>query len=349
MVGDDNLVLRTTDQGNTWREVRPPGPSDQLIYAHFPEPSVGYIGGLQTVWQTTDAGQSWRTVAGGDRAERPPADPLGFSFPTRNVGILVGLHGQIFRTDDGGANWSQQNSRTRAALRDVYFLDPNVGYIVGDSGTLLHTTNGGDTWNAVNAGTHLNLWSVQFMDRSMGLAVGEGGAILRTTTGGLAVRNLPPAVLSVSPQDHQTNVAADERVRIVFDADIRFNPGDYSSGKVQLRGPDGALVEAGAAYDLSTRELVILRCGPSRSELRTRSACRWAGSWTSMGAASRLRWPRRSRRRAASFSGRRFAGSSRPSRASARDWDARRAPIGRSRRRRSFLSAATSCGAPILA
>ena len=262
VVGDDNLVLRSTDQGSTWREVRLPGPTDQLIYAQFPEPSVGYIGGLQTVWQTTDAGQNWRVVAGGDRVERPPADPLGFSFPSRNVGFLVGLHGQIFRTDDGGASWGQQNSRTRAALRDVYFLDNNVGFVVGDSGTLLHTTSGGDTWNAVNAGTHLNLWSVQFMDRSTGLAVGEGGAILRTTTGGLAVRNLPPAVLSVSPQDSQTNVAADERVRIVFDADMRFNSGDYESGKVQLRGPDGALVESGVAYEVSARELVILPVRP---------------------------------------------------------------------------------------
>jgi photosystem II stability/assembly factor-like uncharacterized protein len=262
VVGEANLVLRSTDQGNTWSQVSLPGPSDQLIYAHFPEPTLGYIGGLQTVWQSTDAGQTWRIVAGGDKAERPPADPLGFSFPSRNVGFMVGLHGQIFRSDDAGASWGQQNSRTRAALRDVDFLDPNIGYVVGDSGTLLLTTNGGESWNAVNAGTHLNLWSVQFLDRSLGLAVGEGGAILRTTTGGLAVRNLPPAVLSVSPQDSQTNVAADERIRIVFDADMQFRPGDYEAGRVQLRGPDGALVESGVAYDVSTRELVILPVRP---------------------------------------------------------------------------------------
>ncbi len=262
IVGDGKLVLRSTDQGSTWREVSLPGPTDDLIYAEFPEPSVGYIAGLQTIWQTTDMGQTWSIVIGGDRAQRPPADPLGFSFPSRNVGFMVGLHGQIFRTNDGGATWSQQNSRTRAALRDVHFLDNDIGYVVGDSGTLLLTTNGGENWSAVNAGTHLNLWSVQFLDRSMGLVAGEGGAILRTTTGGLALRNLPPAVLSVSPLDNQTNVAADERVRIVFDADIQFNPGDYERGKVQLRGPDGALVEAGVAYEVSTRELVVLPVHP---------------------------------------------------------------------------------------
>jgi len=261
IVGDDKLVLRSTDQGNSWSTASLPGPGDQLISTHFPEPNIGYIGGLQTIWQTTDAGQSWRVVAGGDKIGTP-LDPFAFAFPTRNVGFMVGMYGQIYRSDDSGATWGQQNSRTRAALRDIYFLDPNTGYAVGDSGTLLVTANGGDTWNAVNPGTHLNLWSVQFLDASTGIVVGEGGAILRTGSGGRSQRSQPPAVLSISPLDNQTNVAADERVRIVFDADMQFKSGDYESGKVQLRGPDGALVESGVAYDVSARELVILPVRP---------------------------------------------------------------------------------------
>src|SRR5205823_6300274 len=75
-------------------------------------------------------------------------------------------------------------------------------------------------------------------------------------------RDIPPAVLSISPQDHQTSVAADDRVRIVFDADMDFNSGDYESGKVQLLGPDGRLIESGVAYDVSARELVILPVRP---------------------------------------------------------------------------------------
>lgn len=44
------------------------------------------------------------------------------------------------------ADWTKQNSKTLAWLRDVYFLNEQTGWIVGSSGTFLETRDGGKTW-----------------------------------------------------------------------------------------------------------------------------------------------------------------------------------------------------------
>ncbi|HEU5316964.1 MAG TPA: YCF48-related protein [Chloroflexota bacterium] len=257
--GDTNLVLRSTDQGNSWLESRLPGGNDRIYSVHFPEPRVGYVGGLQTIWQTTDFGRTWRVVAGGQAA---PRDPLGFSFPSVNRGFAVGQQGQIFRTDDGGTTWTRQTSGTTQRLRGVQFQDENTGYAVGDDGTILVTNNGGDTWRPVNSGTHLAFWRVQFISAGVGLAVGEGGVVLKTVSAGLPTHELPPAVAAVSPTDNQTNVV-DERVRITFTKDISFSPGDYAElGRLQLRDLAGRFVPGTASYDAGNREVQLRPAQP---------------------------------------------------------------------------------------
>ena len=257
--GDTNLVLRSTDQGNSWVQGRLPGGDDRIHAVHFPEPRVGYVGGLQTIWQTTDFGRNWRVVAGGQAA---PRDPLGFSFPSVNRGFAVGQNGQIFRTDDGGTIWRRQTSGTTQHLRSVQFQDENTGYAVGDDGTILITNNGGDTWRSVNSGTHLAFWRVQFVSSGIGLAVGEGGVVLKTASAGLPTHALPPAVAAVYPTDNQTNVV-EERVRITFTKDIAFSPADYGeAGRFQLRDVGGRLIPAVASYSPVDREVLIRPAQP---------------------------------------------------------------------------------------
>jgi photosystem II stability/assembly factor-like uncharacterized protein len=254
IVGDTNLVLRTADQGNTWAAVDLPGPPDQLFAVHFPEPRIGYVGGLRTIWQSTDYGQSWRIVAG---AGRTPRDPLGFAFPSVNRGYAVGQNGQIFRTNDGGTTWLPQNIPLRVNLRSVYFLDEENGYVVGDAGSVLVTNNGGASWTIVNAGTHLSLWSVQFLDHAVGIATGQGGVVLKSTSGGLATRNIPPAVAVIAPRDDQTDISVDDQVRITFNKAIAFDPAHYGS-LFRLTDAAGRLVPATLTYDEANRRVFII-------------------------------------------------------------------------------------------
>jgi photosystem II stability/assembly factor-like uncharacterized protein len=61
------------------------------------------------------------------------------------VGYAVGFNatGLVMRTDDGGLNWTRQNSNTGRRLRGVHFVDGLRGWAVGDAGTVIHTALGG--------------------------------------------------------------------------------------------------------------------------------------------------------------------------------------------------------------
>jgi len=51
--------------------------------------------------------------------------------------------GTILRTDDGGASWTPQSSRTTQGLSGVFTVDANTGIAVGIAGTILRTDDGG--------------------------------------------------------------------------------------------------------------------------------------------------------------------------------------------------------------
>jgi len=61
-------------------------------------------------------------------------------------GFTVGDNGEVFRTTDAGATWTQQSSGLNTSLRQVVFSSATDGWIVGDYGALLRTSDGGATW-----------------------------------------------------------------------------------------------------------------------------------------------------------------------------------------------------------
>lgn len=94
----------------------------------------------------------------------------------------VGLNGKVFRSVNGGADWSSFTQGT-STLRDVFALDNSV-YIVGDNGKCYYTTNNGTTWleQTLNGGAAMN--AVVLTDAQTGFVAGNGGAILKTVNAG---------------------------------------------------------------------------------------------------------------------------------------------------------------------
>jgi photosystem II stability/assembly factor-like uncharacterized protein len=86
------------------------------------------------------------------------------SFLDASVGIVSTHDGKVYRTSDGGENWSLQHTvgtATNLPLTQILFTSARVGYIVGGSiscggtgcpspgGLILKTSDAGLTWTAV--------------------------------------------------------------------------------------------------------------------------------------------------------------------------------------------------------
>jgi photosystem II stability/assembly factor-like uncharacterized protein len=116
------------------------------------------------------------------------------SFVNASTGWAVGGGGKLFKTTDGGATWTPQNTGTGEDLKDVSFISPSLGWAVGNTGTLIATSDGGLTWRHLRV-TYTDptfgpttffgaLFGVKFLTAAKGFAVGEDQMIFCTTDGG---------------------------------------------------------------------------------------------------------------------------------------------------------------------
>lgn len=68
-------------------------------------------------------------------------------------GWVIGSHGRIYATEDGGKTWHPQNSGTENQLGSIYFIDDKTGLVSGLNRTLLYTNNKGNTWTPIQVGS----------------------------------------------------------------------------------------------------------------------------------------------------------------------------------------------------
>ncbi|MBM2815930.1 MAG: hypothetical protein HW421_2692 [Ignavibacteria bacterium] len=67
-------------------------------------------------------------------------------FVNASIGWVCGANGAIFKTTDGGQNWTSQSSST-FNFSSVFFKSPSIGFVLSENGYLLKTTNGGQSWS----------------------------------------------------------------------------------------------------------------------------------------------------------------------------------------------------------
>ena len=224
VVGDNGLILVTTDGGKIWGKIevdmRPPGAGQNqgrrpgagggppggfgggggapLYNIYFVDENVGFItGGRATILKTEDGGKTWaRKTAMSDtpgrdgRPGRLRANLMGIQMISETTGFIAGSENTILKTTDGGETWIGSSERarvgeTRNNLEGIWFVSPTTGWLIGSFGTLMRTTDGGETWEKRNlASVDDNLFGIHFLDENTGWICGQGGLILHTTDGG---------------------------------------------------------------------------------------------------------------------------------------------------------------------
>ncbi|WP_265131112.1 YCF48-related protein [Chryseobacterium oranimense] len=87
----------------------------------------------------------------------PPSNGTGryddVFFLNENLGWGVrGGTGAVFKTENGGASWTQQtvNGPANQYYRNIEFLNENIGFLGTLNNSFYKTTDGGNSWNKVN-------------------------------------------------------------------------------------------------------------------------------------------------------------------------------------------------------
>ena len=122
-------------------------------------------------------------------------DLLGVAFSDVSTAVAVGKQytglgtydSVIWRTTDGGLNWSNIASPVTTALYDVKFsgVTGARGIAVGEAGVVLYTSDYGATWSQATTPVSQDLYCAYLLPNGTGWAAGESGVLIRTVDYGV--------------------------------------------------------------------------------------------------------------------------------------------------------------------
>jgi len=172
VVGDQGLILATTDGGRSWDE-RTSGTDAQLFHLFFQSGYGWAVGTGGVIVHTIDGGRSWYPQRSG-----VTSDLNRVCFIDDRRGMITGNDGVLLRTENAGATWEQVPLRVKSALFGISFVDKKTGWVVGYDGNVIRTFDGGRHWIEQFSATANDLFAVSFF-RNKGFAIGREGVLVR--------------------------------------------------------------------------------------------------------------------------------------------------------------------------
>lgn len=177
-VGNDGVVLVTTDGGRSWAAV-PDVPRSEVANKLIRVQAQGAgrawaVGEMGALLETTDYGRSWQR-------RHPEQDTAWNGIAAAGDGLLwvVGEFGQMLRSIDDGRSWEDVAAPVDVSLMAVAFRDALHGVVVGLEGVVLVTDDGGEQWTRIDSGVREHLYDVVWDDaRRRWVAAGDQGVWL---------------------------------------------------------------------------------------------------------------------------------------------------------------------------
>ncbi len=187
-------LYKTTNKGLNWIILRPPYSGFYFEGLHCVNNNIVFATGINfinytQIIRTTNGGISFDSI----RVDSA-ADIYGVYFTDENTGFIASYRqtgqpnsyytGLIYKSTNGGTNWTQKLADSSSVFWTVRFLNHNTGYVVGTMGsTFAKTTDAGETWKVYKSYLFGGLYSVYFINANTGIACGYF-SIIRTTNGG---------------------------------------------------------------------------------------------------------------------------------------------------------------------
>lgn len=274
-VGPRGLILRSADQGKTWRQVPSPVASD-LVQIRFAGDSNGWIVGHDSVvLHTADGGNSWQLQMDGRRLLTLLRDTYGKAAAAGDDNAAA-----LLREVDLALGSSASPDVLPQPLLDVVFDQHGHGFAVGAFGLVLRSDDNGDTWQPwiehTDNDRRMHLYGLAEHQGTF-YASGEQGLLLRLAPGSQRFEQIPTPYngtwFGVSAYDHLL-LAYGLRGTLYASRDggaqweqIKTGLGSSLVGIVDL-GPRSVLVsQSGEMAALDRQELRVTALAPVSGEV----------------------------------------------------------------------------------
>ena len=229
-LGQDGIIKKTTDGGNSWI-TQTLGETSLIFKGYFWNANTGYVDGKYGKnFKTTDGGNTWilkspnsfwwfedihfinqNTGFGVEKSIYETTDGGDSWFVNFQSGIVwyYCLHflndltgyasgdGKVTKTTNGGTNWFIvcESLTGWNDVRSIYFTNSNTGFMSSSTNHLLKTTNAGANWfEQILTPSGLCTYSLFFLNENTGFVGCNNGIILKTTNGGVSVNPVSTTV-----------------------------------------------------------------------------------------------------------------------------------------------------------
>lgn len=192
--GSNSAIYKTTNGGATWdslvttlptgatfRKIDFVNANTGWVFASAPSSLVNFI------FKTTDGGLTWTPQSHGISANSN-GQVYGAYMVDANVGWLLTWQPRVYKTVDGGNNWTVQPvvDAFTGFFYDIKMVDTSLGYMVGSAGRVYKTTNGGANWDTLSIPTRsYTFYSLELFDPNTIMIFGGTGVTMLTTDGGV--------------------------------------------------------------------------------------------------------------------------------------------------------------------
>ncbi|BAL25325.1 YCF48-related protein [Azoarcus sp. KH32C] len=183
-VGDYGTVVRSTDDGKTWKQAAVPV-STLLTAVYFVDDTHGWaVGHGGIVLASSDGGANWQSLGAVD------GNPVLLSvfFSDAQRGYVTGAYGTAMLTTDGGQSWRPMKVGSGhdgdLHLNQIFGTRDGKLFIAAESGGAFRSTDRGETWTKLTTGVSGSLWSgLEGKDGEI-LLLGMSGKVIVSRDGG---------------------------------------------------------------------------------------------------------------------------------------------------------------------
>ncbi|NOX47052.1 MAG: T9SS type A sorting domain-containing protein [Chlorobi bacterium] len=183
IVGANGTIISTNNSGESW-EWEYQDNSKYFESVFFIDENEGWVVGWDDILHTEDGGETW------EEQDLPAYSALeAVYFIDSNTGWVAGHPGSVFKTINGGEDWTQVLNAGNKWLSDIVFTDLQHGVAIGsyNSTNGAYTTiteDGGETWENTSPLGQESLNAIEFISVDTAFVCGNGQKIIKTTDGG---------------------------------------------------------------------------------------------------------------------------------------------------------------------